>query len=248
LTEVVVELDGGNNDSNLFPTRHTCRIRIASYALTTLEMPLTWHPVVPIIIYPEDILLSRFSLESWALTYSNLDLSVTLLGHFQSAVLELSFRREFGYYLVNVYLPLIMLVLISWISFWFDVTAIDARIALGVTTILTMATQTFGFNQISPPVSHAKAVDIFIGICQVFVALALLEFALVDITLRQHRKEGRADSVIPHKKGMDGGRLEWEWEEGARRRAKRIDRVSRAFFPFLFIIFLILYFFICFTH
>lgn len=37
-----------------------------------------------------------------------------------------------------------MLVVVSWVSFWLDPTSIPARVSLGVTTLLTMATQISG--------------------------------------------------------------------------------------------------------
>ena len=49
-----------------------------------------------------------------------------------------------------------MLVIVSWVSFWLDPNAIPARVSLGVTTLLTMATQISGINASLPPVSYTK--------------------------------------------------------------------------------------------
>ena len=51
------------------------------------------------------------------------------------------FKREFSYYLITIYVPCCMLVIVSWVSFWLDQNAIPARVSLGVTTLLTMSTQ-----------------------------------------------------------------------------------------------------------
>ena len=53
---------------------------------------------------------------------------------------DLTFKREFSYYLLTIYVPS-MLVIVSWVSFWLDPNAVPARVSLGVTTLLTMSTQ-----------------------------------------------------------------------------------------------------------
>jgi hypothetical protein len=49
-----------------------------------------------------------------------------------------------------------MLVVVSWVSFWLDAQSVPARVSLGVTTLLTMSTQTSSINQSLPPVSYTK--------------------------------------------------------------------------------------------
>ena len=93
-----------------------------------------------------------------------------------------------------------MLVIVSWVSFWLDQNAVPARVSLGVTTLLTMATQTSGINAALPPVSYTKAIDVWTGVCLMFVFGAMLEFALVNYASRSdmHRetlKRGRRQQM-----------------------------------------------------
>ena len=77
-------------------------------------------------------------------------------GEYSCLKVDLLFKREFSYYLIQIYIPCCMLVIVSWVSFWLDANAVPARVSLGVTTLLTMATQTTGINNSLPPVSYTK--------------------------------------------------------------------------------------------
>lgn len=78
------------------------------------------------------------------------------VGEYSCLKVDLAFQRKFSYYLLTIYIPCDMLVVVSWVSFWLDANAIPARVSLGVTTLLTMATQTTGINNSLPPVSYTK--------------------------------------------------------------------------------------------
>ena len=70
------------------------------------------------------------------------------------------------------------------VSFWLDSKSVPARVSLGVTTLLTMSTQTAGVNRSLPPVAYTKAIDVWSGACVLFVFSALLvSFSLKDFLM-----------------------------------------------------------------
>ena len=87
-----------------------------------------------------------------------IDSIVSIAGEYSCLRVDLLFKREFSYYLLTIYIPCCMLVIVSWVSFWLDQNSVPARVSLGVTTLLTMATQTSGINQSLPPVSYTKVI------------------------------------------------------------------------------------------
>ena len=50
-------------------------------------------------------------------------------------------ERQFEFYLLQTYIPSMLVVILSWVSFWIDIDAVPARITLGLLTVLTMTTQ-----------------------------------------------------------------------------------------------------------
>lgn len=72
-----------------------------------------------------------------------------------------SFKREFGFHLIQTYFPTILLVVSSWVAFFIDPTAVPARISIGVTTVLTIISMLVAVRIGLPPVSYIKALPLF---------------------------------------------------------------------------------------
>ncbi|XP_076059352.1 glutamate-gated chloride channel-like isoform X3 [Oratosquilla oratoria] len=168
-------------DLRLYPLdTQVCQLLMASYGWTTEDLVFLWKPDDPVQV-TNNLHLPRFTLEKFDTKYCN---SKTNTGEYSCLLVDLIFKREFSYYLIQYYIPCCMLVIVSWVSFWLDQNAVPARVALGVTTLLTMSTQISGINQSLPPVSYTKAIDVWTGVCLTFVFGALLEFALVNYASR----------------------------------------------------------------
>lgn len=89
-----------------------------------------------------------------------------------------------------MYIPSMLIVMLSWISFWLNVNAVPGRISLGVLTVLTMTQQSSTVNATLPRVSYTKAIDIWMSMCLVFVFAALIEFAVANVLARKDTNKG----------------------------------------------------------
>jgi len=89
-------------------------------------------------------------------------------------------RRNLGYFILQMYVPLSLIVSCSWVSFWIDPKAVPARVQLGVTTVLSITTIGFGGRAALPKVSYPTALDWFIIICFAFVFGAIVEYAYIN--------------------------------------------------------------------
>jgi hypothetical protein len=79
-----------------------------------------------------------------------------------------------GYYLIQIYIPASLIVVISWVSFWLNRGATPARVGLGVTTVLTMTTLISSANNSLPKISYIKSIDVYLAACFFMVFASLI--------------------------------------------------------------------------
>ena len=58
-------------------------------------------------------------------------LDLCLQGQFSLLYVKFALRRHTGYFLINIYVPCSLLVVLSWVGFWINREATSDRIALG---------------------------------------------------------------------------------------------------------------------
>ena len=83
---------------------------------------------------------------------SDTSYSILFPGRFINLSVKFKFRRRIGYSLLQVYAPTFLIVSLSWLSFWISKEAVPARVALGITTVLTIVTLMASFRQHVPKV------------------------------------------------------------------------------------------------
>uniref|UniRef100_A0A8C2P3W1 Gamma-aminobutyric acid receptor subunit alpha-2 n=1 Tax=Capra hircus TaxID=9925 RepID=A0A8C2P3W1_CAPHI len=79
-------------------------------------------------------------------------------------------KRKIGYFVIQTYLPCIMTVILSQVSFWLNRESVPARTVFG----------DISARNSLPKVAYATAMDWFIAVCYAFVFSALIEFATVN--------------------------------------------------------------------
>jgi len=81
-----------------------------------------------------------------------------------------------------------LIVILSWVSFWINIDASPARVSLGLLTVLTTTTMSGGARESLPRVSYIKAIDVWMIMCLVFVFASLIEYAVVNVVARRQVK------------------------------------------------------------
>lgn len=117
--------------------------------------------------------MMKYELQSHTINYTH-------TGTFSRIVATFYLSRIFGQFLLDFYVPIFLYVIISWGSFWVEITAAPARVTLCVTTLLTMVTTARTAREKLPPVSYIVALDIWINVCIFFVFSTTIEYTAVN--------------------------------------------------------------------
>ncbi|XP_055642184.1 pH-sensitive chloride channel 2-like isoform X2 [Toxorhynchites rutilus septentrionalis] len=174
-----------------FDEQH-CSTVLESWMYNDADLILQWEKKSPVTLAPElhlteYVLLEMFTNE----TVINADLSDLRHGAFAGNYSSLSFTvhlaREMGFYLMDYFIPSIMLVTISWVTFWLQADQSAPRITLGTSTMLTFITLASAQGKTLPKVSYIKASEIWFLGCTGFIFGSLVEFAFVNTIWRRKK-------------------------------------------------------------
>uniref|UniRef100_A0A8C4V3P6 Gamma-aminobutyric acid type A receptor subunit beta3 n=3 Tax=Telluraves TaxID=3073808 RepID=A0A8C4V3P6_FALTI len=154
-----------------------CTLEIESYGYTTDDIEFYWRGGDNAVTGVERIELPQFSIVEYRLVSKNV---VFATGAYPRLSLSFRLKRNIGYFILQTYMPSILITILSWVSFWINYDASAARVALGITTVLTMTTINTHLRETLPKIPYVKAIDMYLMGCFVFVFLALLEYAFVN--------------------------------------------------------------------
>lgn len=216
--------------------RQLCPMKIESYSYSKENVDFRWTDNSPVKV--PKLSLPQFKMpETVVTTTCQTQYEV---GDFACLLVELKFERNTGYYISQIFIPSILIVMLSWVSFWVDIDATPARVSLGVLTVLTMTTQSSGARSALPRVSYIKAIDVWMAVCLTFVFMALLEFAYINVVSRRNSKPIRTASQCD--KALNKGTSPSPMMPILRhidfiKRARQVDKVARVVFPLIFFLF-----------
>ena len=94
----------------------TLSLTFTSDGYTTDDITYLWDNKDPVQL-AKSLNLPRFSIERYSSSYCNVK---TNTGEYSCLTVDLVFKRQFSYYLITIYVPGCMLVIVSWVNFWLD--------------------------------------------------------------------------------------------------------------------------------
>jgi hypothetical protein len=104
-------------------------------------------------------------------------------------------KRQVGYYMVQVILPLLMIVLMGWTALWIPPSVVPARMSVAVTTMLTLIAYRFALGRLVPNLPYLTRFDYFTLGSTTIIFLVLLLVAATTYLFAQNKAAlaGRLD-------------------------------------------------------
>uniref|UniRef100_A0A8D8QVM0 Gamma-aminobutyric acid receptor subunit alpha-6 n=3 Tax=Cacopsylla melanoneura TaxID=428564 RepID=A0A8D8QVM0_9HEMI len=155
--------------------RQSCPLILGSYAYPIEKLVYHWTPGKSITFVP-GMTISQFDFISSPkrnFTFKKRE------GEFSLLQVNFNLKRHTGYFVIQIYVPCVLIVVLSWVSFWIHREATSDRIGLGITSVLTLSTISLDSRTDLPKVRYATALDWFLLMSFFYCIATILEFAAV---------------------------------------------------------------------
>ncbi|KAK7077287.1 Glycine receptor subunit alpha-3 [Halocaridina rubra] len=157
----------------------TCHLDISSYFYGTSDMLFTWEgngihasPDIPKLLSNYIFTFHQENVTScYSVNYIN--------DQYPCLKSVMTFTRRYRSYMMGVYFPSFIFVIVAWASFFWPPDAIPARTVLLITTLLATISLYAGVQQITPPTNYTRAIDNWFFACIVAIASALFQYAVI---------------------------------------------------------------------
>jgi Neurotransmitter-gated ion-channel ligand binding domain/Neurotransmitter-gated ion-channel transmembrane region len=115
--------------------------------------------------------------------------SFSKFGPIPEARFQIMVRRKYRYYIWKIFVPLLLMVMLSWSVYWIDPKDLGSQVQISVTTILTVIAFAFSISLSLPKVPYLTFIDAFFLDCLLFVFLTAVEMTTVHVSGRSQREE-----------------------------------------------------------
>ncbi|RXN22118.1 glutamate receptor 2 isoform X1 [Labeo rohita] len=190
-------------DLTLFPMdTQRCKMQLESFGYTTDDLQFMWQSGDPVQM--DEIALPQFDIKQEDIEYGNCTKYYAGTGYYTCVEVIFTLRRQVGFYMMGVYAPTLLIVVLSWLSFWINPDASAARVPLGILSVLSLSSECTSLASELPKVSYVKAIDIWLIACLLFGFASLVEYAVVQVMLNSPKLLEAERAKIASKEKAEG--------------------------------------------
>jgi hypothetical protein len=134
---------------------------------------------VNLIASPSSRISERLTMPDWEVTgWDFVPSDISIDGESPSVhgmVFTVEVKRDSSYFIYKVILPLILIVMMSWLVFWIDPSLVSSQISVSVTSMLTMIAYRFAIAGMMPRLGFLTSLDYFVLASTLAVFLSMIE-------------------------------------------------------------------------
>ncbi|XP_063865425.1 gamma-aminobutyric acid receptor subunit alpha-4-like isoform X2 [Scylla paramamosain] len=179
-----------------------CPLSLASYGYNSQDMVYKWAPST--VTVDPDVSIAQYELFNISTGKDKIVVQRKENRRPEEiSILSVKFhlKRLTGFFLLQVYVPCILIVCCSWVAFWITKKDVPGRVCLGITTILTLTKMGFVDRTSLPKLAYPVSMDYFVILCFTYAFAALLEFAMINYLERRATRHQR--QMVRAKKGLE---------------------------------------------
>lgn len=128
---------------------------------------------------PNSGIAEQFSMPDWKVTgwdFVAVELPIEEdAAQVKGMVFSLDVKRDTSYFKYKVILPLILIVMMSWMVFWIDPSLVATQISVSVTAMLTMIAYRFALAGLIPRLAFLTSLDFFVLVSTLAVFISMIE-------------------------------------------------------------------------
>ncbi|KAH8242561.1 hypothetical protein KR032_000077 [Drosophila birchii] len=168
-----------------------CTTILESWMYNTSVVELHWE-TTNAVSFDTQLQLTEYNLigslynESIRVSNGTVMTHGALEGNYSTISFSVLLTREVGYYVIDYFLPSVMIVTISWVTFWLQADQTPARTTLGCTTLLSFITLSLSQENNLSKVSYVTMSEVWFLVCTIFIFGSLVEFAFVNTIWRRN--------------------------------------------------------------
>lgn len=123
--------------------------------------------------------------------------------YYSRITVQIPVTRNYGFYLLKVMMPLLLITVASWSVFWIDPREFSTQIGIAFTNLLTVVALLLVINDTLPRVGYLTMMDGFTVICFLTILVAILVLIIAhrsttkDNHHRAHKVQKLARSIVP---------------------------------------------------
>jgi hypothetical protein len=172
------------------------------------------HEGGPVRLVPDpesdSLIASQLSVADWQVTGWSGEsdiIELTPEDKAQGFIFSFQAKRIYNHYVIKFIIPLVLIVMMSWIVFWIDPEESGSQLSVAVTAALTLIAYHIALAGKLPDIPYLTRMDMFLFGSTLLVFSAMLEVVLTSRMARSGHLDG----------------------------ARRLDRWCRALFPLLYL-------------